>query len=140
MSYASVFGIAGQLAMLMWLLLIVAPKWKGTKFMMDYRIIPILLSLLYAIYIIPVVAKDGMLDFGSFGSVMELFTIEPLVLAGWIHYLAFDLLIGIWIIEQNRSLQINHLLIVPCLLATFMFGPIGFVLFMIMKLIKSSKS
>ena len=136
MSYASVFGIAGQLAMLMWLLLIVAPNWKVTRFLSDYRIVPVLLSLLYAFYIIPFVASNGMLDFGSFKSVLELFTIEPLALAGWIHYLAFDLLIGMWIIEQNRTLQINYFLIIPCLLACFMFGPIGFLLFMIMKLTK----
>ncbi|MEM9681427.1 MAG: ABA4-like family protein [Bacteroidota bacterium] len=136
MTYAAVFGIAGQLTMVMWLLLIVAPKWKVTTFLMDYRIVPIVLSLLYAFYIVPIVARDGMLDFGSLSSVMELFTIEPLVLAGWIHYLAFDLLIGMWIIEQNRTLGIHHLLIIPCLLACFMFGPVGFLLFMIMKFVK----
>ncbi|MEM6377918.1 MAG: ABA4-like family protein [Bacteroidota bacterium] len=136
MSYEFVFGTGGQLAMAMWLLLIIAPKWKVTTFLMDYRIVPIVLSLLYAFYMIPVVAREGMLDFGSLNSVMDLFTIAPLALAGWIHYLAFDLLIGMWIIEQNRSLGIHHLLIIPCLLACFMFGPVGFLLFMIMKFIK----
>ncbi|MEM1214662.1 MAG: ABA4-like family protein [Bacteroidota bacterium] len=137
MSYASVFGLAGELAMVMWLLLLIAPRWKVTTFLMDYRIVPIVLSFLYAFYLVPLIARDGMPDFGNFASVLELFTVEPLALAGWIHYLAFDLLIGIWIIEQNRSLGIHHLLIVPCLLATFMLGPIGFLLFMVLKLLKS---
>lgn len=139
MSYAFVFTAAGQLALCMWLLMVIAPKWKVTTFLMDYRVFPVLLSVLYACYILPIVVSDGLLDFGSFGSVMELFTVEPLVLAGWIHYLAFDLLVGIWIMEENRSLKIHHLLIIPCLLATFIFGPVGFLGFMVIKFFKNKR-
>jgi len=80
------------------------------------------------------------MDFGTLASVMELFTAENTVLAGWVHYLAFDLLVGMWILDQNKELEISHLLIIPCLLGTFMLGPIGFLLFIILKTIKKARS
>ena len=95
---------------------------------------------MYAIYIVQAVGVSGMMDFGSLKSVMTLFTEENAVLAGWIHYLAFDLLIGMWILDQNKELKINQLVIAPCLFLTFTLGPVGFLLFMIIKTIKQKQS
>ncbi len=77
------------------------------------------------------------MDFGSLSSVMQLFTQEYAVLAGWVHYLAFDLLIGMWLLNQNKELKIHQALMAPCLLLTFMFGPLGFLLFTIIKTFKN---
>ena len=52
-----------------------------------------------------------------------------MLLAGWIHYLAFDLLIGSWEVRDARELGIPHLFVVPCLFLTFMFGPAGWLLY-----------
>ncbi|GGD72213.1 hypothetical protein GCM10011412_07330 [Maribacter cobaltidurans] len=81
---------------------------------------------------------NGLMDFGSLGSVMNLFTEEHAVLAGWIHYLAFDLLVGMWMIDQNKELGIHKALMAPCLFFTFMFGPLGFLLFWTIKTIKNN--
>jgi hypothetical protein len=140
MTPTEVFSIANLVAMPMWVLMIFLPKWKATRFLIDYKIIPIGLSILYGMYIVISLRDGGGMDFSSLGSVMELFTSENAVLAGWIHYLAFDLLVGMWILDQNKNLGIHHLLIIPCLLGSFMLGPIGFLLFMIMKAIKNMKS
>ena len=77
------------------------------------------------------------MDFGSLSSVMDLFTQEHAVLAGWVHYLAFDLLVGMWILDNNKTLGVHQLFIAPCLFLTFMFGPAGFLLFMTIKTIKN---
>ncbi len=140
MSPAEVFSIANLTAMPMWILMILLPKWKFTRFLIDYKLIPLFLSLLYALYIFLAIQIGGWMDFGSLSSVMALFTEENAVLAGWVHYLAFDLLIGMWMLDQNKKLGINQLLMAPCLLGTFMFGPIGFLLFMIIRSIKLQKS
>ena len=141
MTPTDVFSIVGMLAIPMWMLMIVLPKWKVTQFLIDYKIIPLLLSLVYAIYIIKgLMVAGGMMDFGSLESVMQLFTEENAVLAGWVHYLAFDLLIGMWMLEQNKNIRIHQILMAPCLVGTFMFGPVGFLLFMILKTIKEKKS
>ncbi|QLG46899.1 ABA4-like family protein [Costertonia aggregata] len=135
MTPTEVFSIVNMAALPMWILMIVLPKWKVTRFLIDFKIIPLLLAIVYAIYICIAIRTGGM-DFGSLASVMELFTKENAVLAGWVHYLAFDLLIGMWILNENKKLGIHHVLIVPCLLLTFMLGPVGFLLFMTIKSLK----
>ena len=82
---------------------------------------------------------EGGLDFGSLESVMALFTKENAVLAGWVHYLAFDLLIGMWMVQKNRQLGMHQLLMVPCLFFAFMAGPLGFLLFTLLSSIKSKQ-
>ena len=140
MTNAEIFSIANTMAMPMWLLLIILPKWKVTRFLIDYKVIPLLLSLCYAFYIVLHIQSGAGLDFGSLSSVMSLFTIEEAVMAGWVHYLAFDLLIGMWMVNQNKTPGIHQLLMAPCLFATFMLGPVGFLLFMFLRTIKLRKS
>ncbi|MEL6305201.1 MAG: ABA4-like family protein [Bacteroidota bacterium] len=140
MSTAEVFSISNLIVLPMWLLMLALPKWKVTRFLIDTKIVPVLLSLIYAFYIGISLYVGGTMDFGSLASVMDLFTKENAVLAGWVHYLAFDLLVGMWMLDQNRNLSIHQLLMVPCLLGTFMFGPVGFLLFIIIKSIKKATS
>ncbi len=140
MTPTEVFSLANLTTMPMWILMILLPKWKVTRFLIDFKIIPVVLAIVYTIYLFKAIQIGGGMDFGSLASVMALFTEENAVLAGWVHYLAFDLLVGMWIINQNKELGIHQLLIAPCLFLTFMFGPIGFVLFMIIKSIKQKKS
>lgn len=140
MSTPEVFSLANLIAMPMWLLMIALPKWKVTRFLIDFKIIPLLLAVIYAIYIITSMLSGPPMDFGSLESVMYLFTFENAVLAGWVHYLAFDLLVGMWMLDENRTLKIHPILMAPCLIGTFMLGPIGFMIFMIIRAIKKQKA
>ncbi len=130
MTASDVFSIANTMALPMWFLMIIVPKWKVTRFLIDYKIIPLLLAVVYAIYIVIAMLDGPAMDFGSLESVMTLFTSEEAVLAGWVHYLVFDLLVGMWMLDQNKELKIHQLIMVPCLFLTFMLGPVGFLLFM----------
>ena len=67
--------------------------------------------------------------FSTLAGVSQLFANPWLLLAGWIHYLCFDLLIGCWEVRDARDRGLPHLLVVPCLLLTFMFGPAGWLLY-----------
>lgn len=129
MTPSEVFSLANIVAFIMWLLLIILPNWKATRFLINYKIIPIFLSIVYAFYLIQSLVTGPAMDFGSLKAVIQLFTVENAVLAGWLHYLAFDLLVGMWMLEQNKSLKIHQVIMVPCLVLTFMMGPIGFLLF-----------
>ena len=135
-----VFSIASVIAMPMWVLMLFFSKWKVTQFLIDFKVIPLALAFIYAIYIFQAIQIGGMMDFGSLASIMALFTEKNALLAGWVHYLAFDLLVGMWMLDQNKELRINQLLMAPCLFLTFMLGPIGFLLFMIIKTIKKKQS
>ena len=140
MTPTHVFSFVNMTAMAMWVLMIFLPKWKITQQLMRLKLIPIALSLVYAIYIIRELLVSGLMDFGSLSSVMALFTQENAVLAGWVHYLAFDLIVGMWILEKNEKIGVPQLLVIPCLFLTFMFGPIGFLLFIIIKTIKTKQN
>ncbi len=135
-----VFSITSVIAMPMWVLMLFFSKWKVTQFLIDFKVIPLALAFIYAIYIFQAIQIGGMMDFGSLASIMALFTEKNALLAGWVHYLAFDLLVGMWMLDQNKELRINQLLMAPCLFLTFMLGPIGFLLFMIIKTIKQKQS
>jgi len=63
--------------------------------------------------------------FSSLSAVATLFTQPWLLLAGWMHYLAFDLIVGSWEVSDARERGIPHFAVVPCLVLTFMFGPAG---------------
>ena len=73
--------------------------------------------------------SSGQGGFDSLASVEQLFESRWLLLAGWVHYLAFDLLVGAWQLRTARREGIAHLQLLPCLLATFLFGPAGYLLF-----------
>jgi hypothetical protein len=79
----------------------------------------------------------GDLDMESFSTlegIKAMFTTDVAVLTGWTHYLIFDLLVGNWVLNNSQKHHINHYLIIPCLLLCFMFGPVGFLLYSVIKL------
>lgn len=126
----SMFSIAGAMAMAGWLGLVFLPGQKFVVEVLARIIIPVAIGLLYAYLMVSNIgsapAEGG---FGSLAAVKALFTVDALLLAGWIHYLAFDLFVGSWEVADARSEGIHHLLVIPCLLATFMAGPAGLVLY-----------
>lgn len=124
-----VFSICSTLVLPQWILMIIAPKWQWTQRLVASRIIPFILAIFYAYYILTSFGSSEGGGFSSLEEVMQLFTVEGAVLAGWIHYLAFDLLIGGWILTTAQKKGIHHGLVIPCLIGCFMLGPIGFLVF-----------
>jgi hypothetical protein len=78
--------------------------------------------------------------FGSLPALMVLFTDPALVTVGWIHYLAFDLFVGCWEVNDSRKQGINHWLVIPCLLLTFLLGPIGLALYFVLRAVKTGNA
>ena len=117
------FSMAGALAAVGWLLLIFIPK-RPIAVLVAGVFLPLLLSLMY-LYFIATNINGAEGGFGSLADVARLFQKPELLLAGWIHYLAFDLFIGAWEIRDSQRHQIPHLVMIPCLVMTFMLGPIG---------------
>ena len=118
-----------------WLLLIFLPKWKFSSFFITAILIPGLLAVIY-IYLISIHfwGTDG--GFASLAQVALLFQNKYIILAGWVHYLAFDLFVGSWEVRDGQKLGIPHVLIVPCLILTFFFGPAGLFLYFIFRAAK----
>jgi hypothetical protein len=117
------FSMAGALAMVGWVLLLILPK-RPIAVLVAGVFLPLLLSLIY-FYFIATHIRGAEGGFGSLADVATLFQKPELLLAGWIHYLAFDLFIGAWEIRDSQRNQIPHFVVIPCLIMTFMLGPIG---------------
>jgi len=71
--------------------------------------------------------------FGSIADVRLLFASDEILLAGWIHYLAFDLFIGAWIARRSDEARIPRLIQAVILGFTFMYGPVGLLLFFMVR-------
>ena len=126
------FNIANPTALLGWLALLLAPLAPRVTDLIAALIIPLLLAVAYTALILAhwSGATGG---YGSLADVMALFTNPHIALAGWVHYLAFDLFIGAWAVRTARAEHIPHLLTLPHLGLIFLFGPAGFLTFHAMR-------
>ena len=52
---------------------------------------------------------------------------------GWTHYLAFDLFVGLWIARDADPKGISRIIQAPVLLATFLVGPVGLLVWLIVR-------
>jgi hypothetical protein len=130
MNADTVFSLASSTAMVGWLLLILAPRWGALIAFIRFGLIGAL-SLTYAVLVFVYFFRIESGGFGSIAEVRALFMDDPVLVAGWVHYLAFDLFIGTWIAVEADKRGWNQLLQAPILVATFMFGPVGLLVFYI---------
>lgn len=127
------FGWANSVAMIGWALLIFTPRWKYTQGAINFAVLPVLFGVAYAFLIFSNLGNTG-LDFSSMEAVRQLFSNDEALLAGWIHYLAFDLIVGALILKNGQKQGLHHAWLIPCLLGTFMLGPVGFLLYTVLRL------
>lgn len=130
------FRMANGFALLGWALLIAGivtnRAWLRDRLAGLYW--PLLLSAGYcaAIYLGFGASGGG---FDTLPGVRQLFSNDWALLAGWVHYLAFDLFVGAWIARDTEQAGLSRWLLVPVLPLTFLFGPGGFLLYQVVKTI-----
>ena len=130
----TIFSLCGNLAMLGWLGLVFLPGQRIVVEVIARIAIPLAIAALYVFLMVThYAAAPAGAGFGSLDAVASLFSVRGLLLAGWIHYLAFDLFVGSWEVSDARANGIHHLFVVPCLFVTFMAGPAGLALYFIVK-------
>jgi hypothetical protein len=128
MSPDSIFPIANMTAVAGWVALLASPYIPRLSDAIASSAIPLLLSVAYAGLILAFWngAEGG---FDTLANVELLFQTREMLLAGWLHYLAFDLFVGAWIARTARAEGVSFVLVAPCLVLTFLFGPVGFLIF-----------
>jgi hypothetical protein len=128
MTPEQIFSVVNLVALAGWLLLAVLPGRAWVAGTITAVVIPALLALVYATVVaVHWGSSEG--GFGSLSQVARLFENPWMLLAGWTHYLAFDLWVGSWEVRDARTHRIPHWLVLPCLFLTFMFGPAGWLLY-----------
>jgi hypothetical protein len=133
-----IFSIANLVAMAAWIALVILPGRRWVTDILTSTTVPLLFAIAYVVIIATTFGRTPG-GFSSLADVATLFSNPWALLAGWIHYLAFDLLIGTWEARDARERGVPHLLVVPCLILTFFFGPAGWLLYRGVRLTKSSQ-
>jgi len=129
MTPEQVFSIANLVAMGAWIMLVVLPRQQWVTGVVTSVVVPGLFALLYSAIVVTTFASTPG-GFSTLEAVRTLFGSPWALLAGWVHYLTFDLLIGTWGVHDSRERGVPHLLVVPCLIMTFLLGPAGWLLYM----------
>lgn len=127
----AIFGLANTVALLSWVLLAILPR-KAWVQQLVGSLVPLALAATYTV-LVAVFFGGSEGSFNSLSGVAALFANRWVLLAGWIHYLAFDLLTGVWETRDAAKRGIPHWLVVPCLFFTFMFGPAGWLLYQVVR-------
>jgi hypothetical protein len=116
-----------------WAMLVFLPRWRLTRELIPAVILPLALAMVYLYLVVAYFGAPKSGGFGSLDGVSALFQDPHVLLAGWIHYLVFDLFVGSWELRDSQALGISHLLLIPCLVLTFLFGPVGLLLYFIVR-------
>jgi hypothetical protein len=128
MTAERLFSVLNLVAVAAWLPLLFLPRARWAAAVPPV-VVPLLLA---AVYVALLAATLGRSEggFSSLADVAALFRDPWALLAGWTHYLAFDLFVGGWEARDARRRGIPHLLVVPALVLTFLAGPAGLLLYL----------
>lgn len=141
MPWDAIFGYANLYALLCWVVLAFAPKRELIVPYLFYAGIGVL-ALIYAVLIVALMTgliADGgapggpSADFTTLAGIMAIFDTPGGATIGWIHYLAFDLFVGIWAARNADRRGISRIIQLPILFVILMAGPLGFVLYLILR-------
>lgn len=135
----SIFQLCNTIALVGWLILIfISPFWFNT----DKLLIGIVITLFAVLYTWLLASNFKLSDMEKFSTltgVMELFTNKVAVTSAWVHFLAFDLMVGIWIKKNAMKHGISHWLLIPCFFFTFMIGPMGLLIYLLIRWVKTKQ-
>ncbi len=131
MSLELIFNLCNSIALIGWVLNLISNKPQIEKLIVG--IIVALLAIVYTYFIIGFFKLAYLQNFSSLHGFRSLLTDDHLLLAGWAHYLAFDLMTGLFIRSNAKKHGISFWLVLPCLLFTFMLGPTGLLMYLLIR-------
>jgi hypothetical protein len=132
MSVESLFSAANSIALAGWMLLVLFPRRRWAHWEVAGLLIPAALALLYlALLAMHAPGAEG--GFSTLAGVRALFARDGLLLAGWVHYLAFDLFIGAWMCRRATAEGLAWWQLYPALPLTFLAGPAGLLAFLALR-------
>lgn len=138
----AIFSAAGSLAIAGWCMLALSPlagRWQEPLWRVAGLAIPVAIGIVYlSLIVMEFPGAPG--GYGSLAQVRALFGVEGLLMAGWLHYLAFDLFVGAWIARDGAGNGVRHLLLMPCFALTFLFGPVGLIVYLLIRFLSSRRA
>ncbi|MCE9522737.1 MAG: DUF4281 domain-containing protein [Alphaproteobacteria bacterium] len=119
-----------------WALLVFVPTLKFTDWLVHSVAAPIALGVVYAWLLANALTGASMPEgagFATLDGLMLTFTSKHAVVAGWAHYIVFDLFVGAWEARDAQRAGLNHFILIPCLLLTLLVGPVGLLLYLMIR-------
>jgi len=136
MSYDVLFSFVNASVLPAWIMLIFAPRWSWTERLVHSMLWPLVLGGLYiAVFAAVIFLGHGAEgdSFTTIAGVRALFSSDAGIVIGWAHFLVFDLFVGAWCARDAARRGFKHALLIPCLFFTFMAGPVGLVLYLLLR-------
>jgi len=131
MTPEQVFSFLNLIALAGWLPLVLRPGARWATAIVPV-VVPCILAAVYVVLVATTLpGSEG--GFSSLAGVRALFENPWALLAGWTHYLAFDLSIGGWEVRDARRHGVPHLLVLPALVLTFLLGPAGLLSYLMVR-------
>ena len=139
MGWETIFGVMNILAMTAWVVLVFLPRKPFVLSLLLYAGV-MMMCLVYTAAMLSV--ATGLVDpvggavewnFGSIEGVRAIFGSDGGIVIGWTHYLAFDLFVGLWIARDADAKEFSRILQAPILFLTFMAGPVGLFLWLLVR-------
>jgi len=121
-----------------WAMLIIIPNSKVTQFFVNSIILPLILSAAYVYVLYQTILLDEPI-FDIFRLYLNLdglytaFATESFLLFFWLHFIALNLFLGSWISRDGIKYNIRRSLIFIPLILVYFTGPLGLVLYWIMR-------
>lgn len=132
---ATMYLVLNYGVMPFWALLFFMPHAKLTELLVHSVLPPLVLGVTYA-WLLATAITGAMPEgagFATLPALMKTFSTETAVVAGWAHYLVFDMFVGSWEARDAQRVGLHHLLVLPCLVMTFLVGPIGLVMYLMLR-------
>jgi len=129
--FANLFAVAGWVCLVAGI--VTKRPWLRDRLAGLYW--PLAIAVGYALAIMAAAWSGSEGGFASLTEIRQLFANDWALLAGWMHYLAFDLFVGAWIAAETERANLSRLVLIPVLPLAFLFGPTGFLLFNVVRLI-----
>lgn len=130
----TIFSAANSLALAGWLVLAAFPRRRWAHRQVAGLAIPATLAVLYVV-LLAVHAPGSEGGFSTLAGVRALFARDGVLLAGWVHYLAFDLFLGAWMCRRAAAEGLAWWQFYPALPLTFLAGPAGLLVFLALRAI-----
>jgi hypothetical protein len=129
MTPETLFTLANSLALAGWVALLLFPHRRGVNWTLCGLALPVGFALAYvAVLAFAMPAAEG--GFSSLAGVAALFASPWVLLAGWLHYLAFDLFLGAWMARRATAEALPRWILWLALPPTFLLGPLGLLVFL----------
>ncbi len=141
MSDPQLFKLLSAVPLVGWAALLMAP-WGRDLMVAVARVVAVALAVGYAAMLAAALSRPGAAapDFNSLAFLAHAFSDPHVMLIGWTHYLAFDLWVGAWEVEEAGRSGVRHWAVVPSLVLTFLAGPVGLLLFLGMRAVARARS